>query len=348
MRRTVATALLTASALLLAGCAGSGATDTSGPTALASVIDTSVQLVSAGSTSKLTDSTQVVAGDHVVTDSAGLAEITYADDSLTRVGPGSDLTITELSSADAQRTTVSLDVGVTFHRVQKLIAEDAQFEVKTPVGVAAVHGTAFAVECVEGPACVITVLEGEVDFTLTDGTEVPLGVNQSVTVPNEDGGEPVVVDVSAKDLSAWVTANATGDGGVLPSAGPVFTKAFAPCPPEPAGSTRVIVPDAYAAGMPSFLPVPSCTHLLGATSKNPFTWAFLVGGTSADLDAIAAVAMANGYEGYKYVSESPPREGVSSEDWNLDGPDGETLELALIEMDPLWRVSVIIVDWGAP
>ncbi|WP_158437789.1 FecR family protein [Naasia lichenicola] len=355
MRRIAAVpALLVVLALALTGCGAGSGSDSGGATARVSVLGTDVRLVSSASSGSITQSTEAVAGDHVITDSAGLAELRYADDSLTRVGPGTDLTVLELSSSDAQRTAVSLEVGQTWHRVQKLVAEDARFEVETPVGVAAVHGTAFAVECTDAPACEITVLDGEVEFTLTDGTSVTIGANQRTTIPNPGGGDPVVEDVSAGEFSDWASANLARDNGAssspTPTAstpGPTFVKAFDPCPAPREGDFPKTLVDAYEAGMPAFLPEPSCTEVLGATTDNPFTWAYLYGGTREDLDAIAAVAKANGYTGDRVEIAGEVYEGVSSESWELDSPAGERLSLSLIVTDTQTKGPLIIVDWGA-
>ncbi len=152
-------------------------------------------------------------GDVVATDSAGRAQLDYPDGSLTRLGPDTTLTVDVLDSAEAQRTALSLDVGQSWHRVQKLVAEKAQYEVSTPVGVAAVKGTAFEVDCTAEPACTITVIEGVVEFTATDGSVFEVDPYQRLVVPNPDGGDPVVTvaPVAVVQADDWISGNIDAD-----------------------------------------------------------------------------------------------------------------------------------------
>ncbi|THG30750.1 FecR family protein [Naasia lichenicola] len=193
--------------LVLAAC-------TSGPTVDVSASASKVTLGSAdGNPAEITDTETASMGDVVQTDSEGQAQLDYPDGSLTRLGPSTKLSVTTLDSAEAQRTVVSLDVGQTWHRVEKLVAENAAFEVSTPVGVAAVRGTAFEVDCTDAPACTITVMEGVVEFTTEEGSVLEITPYQRLVIPNPDGGAPVVAVTPSALIEAdeWITANIAAD-----------------------------------------------------------------------------------------------------------------------------------------
>ncbi|SMH42514.1 FecR family protein [Rathayibacter oskolensis] len=195
---TVKTALAVVVVLLLAGC-------TSGPTADASSLETSVAIQpTSGDPEPVASTAPVAVGDVVTTDSAGLSEVTFADGSYTRVGPSSELRVVELSTAEAQRTVTGLEIAETWHRVKELAAEDATYEVETPVGTASVRGTVFAVVCTSATECTFTVLEGEVEVELEDGTTVTVNAFERLTVPGEQT-TPFPVDLIQAD--EWIMRN---------------------------------------------------------------------------------------------------------------------------------------------
>lgn len=188
-------AVLTA-LLVLAGC-------TSGPAASVASLTTQVLLASGeGEPREVEEQANAAQGDVVSTDSDGLAELVFPDESFLRLGPDSEVEVTELGSAEAQRTSIGLDIGETWHNVVELVAEDAVYEVVTPVGVASVRGTVFSAVCIEGPSCEFLVLEGEIDI---DG--ITLTPYQRITLPEQT--EPTVVPVDA--LPDWATANLERD-----------------------------------------------------------------------------------------------------------------------------------------
>ncbi|WP_158437793.1 FecR family protein [Naasia lichenicola] len=204
---------------ILTGCSGSsgGSEDSDGsdvsPTAAVTASADQVTLTSDSDTADVSGSADAVAGDVVATDANGRAQLDYQDGSLTRLGGSTSLIIGELSDASAQRTIVDLEVGQTWHRVEKLVAEDAAFEVSTPVGVAAVHGTAFSVTCTADEVCTVQVIEGEVDFTRTNGTTVTVGAFQGLTLPSADGAALAAVPLTDAELSEpWLSDNAASDG----------------------------------------------------------------------------------------------------------------------------------------
>lgn len=200
MRRSL-TLPIVALVLMLTAC--------SAPAAKLGSLSTEVALSASGGDPKVVEEiVDAHQGDVVRTDADGLAELTFADGSLTRVGPDTEYTVVEVSDAATQRTVGSLDVGSTFHRVEKLVGDDSAFEVQTPFGTAAVRGTMFAVTCTE-TACEIVVLEGEVVFTPEDGDPISILPFQRLVVP--EGDEATRFPYDAVAANEWLASNLEGD-----------------------------------------------------------------------------------------------------------------------------------------
>lgn len=206
-KRTVSIGAV-AAVLLLSAC-------TSGPAASVAPIETEVLLASGdGEPRTIDDTANAAQGDVVSTDAAGLAELVFPDRSFMRLGPESEVEVTELGAAEVQRTSIGLEIGQTWHNVVELVADDAVYDVVTPVGVASVRGTVFSVICVEGPSCEFIVIEGEIDI---EGTT--LTPYQRIVLPGAP--EPTTVPVDA--LPEWVISNVDRDAereGAQPLADP--------------------------------------------------------------------------------------------------------------------------------
>lgn len=203
-------------AVLAAGCGGGGE-DTAGatPTDGASVqaLTTQVQAGRAPDLTAVEEQREVTSGDTVSTDPAGLAELRFADGSLARLARTESLVLTELTAAAVQRTRQKLTVGDTWHRVQDLTGEDAAYEIETPVGVAAVRGTTFTLVCDDAPSCVLTVLEGTVEFTPLTGDAVELEAFQRLTFTNDGpDGEPAPVSADTLREDPFTADNIQRDG----------------------------------------------------------------------------------------------------------------------------------------
>lgn len=145
-------------------------------------------------------------GDTVRTDAAGLGELRFPDGSLARIGKNTQLVLVELTAAAVQRTRTSLSVGDTWHQVKDLTASDAVYEVATPVGVAAVRGTTFALSC-SPTQCVLTVLEGEVTFTPKSGNPVDVPGPGSLTATAAGPGAPQSIAPQQLQADPWIAAN---------------------------------------------------------------------------------------------------------------------------------------------
>src|SRR5690606_38528348 len=101
-----------------------------------------------------------------------------------------ELVVAELGTVETARVALRLEVGSTWHRVQRVVGEESRFEVETPVGVAAVRGTTFAVECTADATCRFTVYEGELEVTPLGGEPIVLGPFERLHLPGEPGVPP--------------------------------------------------------------------------------------------------------------------------------------------------------------
>ncbi|MFE5407238.1 FecR domain-containing protein [Microbacterium sp. NPDC056569] len=195
-------AMAVAVCLAMTGCA-------SAPAATVDPLQTQVQLAAGDADPRdLEEQSGAAQGDVISTDAAGLAEVVFPDSSFMRVGPSSEVEITELGAEEAQRTSISLDIGETWHNVQELVSDEAVYEVVTPVGTASVRGTVFSVVCVEGPSCEFIVFEGELEVEGDDGT-VTVDPYERVVIP---GAQPEPSTIPADALPDWATENIARDG----------------------------------------------------------------------------------------------------------------------------------------
>ena len=153
------------------------------------------------------DGTSLDVGDAIQTDTAGRAQLTYADGSLTRIDKDSTFEIVELA-LEPLKAQLKLDAGRVWNRVQDLTETQGSFEVETPVATAAVRGTAFTVECVrDDDACTFSVAEGLVEVTTITDIQVLLAAGESVTVLADGSIEGVV----ALEEDDWIADNLEAD-----------------------------------------------------------------------------------------------------------------------------------------
>lgn len=151
-------------------------------------------------------------GNQVRTGTPGFAEVSYRDGSLARLDASTTLTVTELAtSPDTADVEVDLDAGRVWNRVRDLSESDGRYEVGSSVGVAAVRGTAFDVDCrtPDEAGCIFTVVEGEVAIANDAGQEVVLSpIQQAPVAPDGSIGE--VTDFTLDELLAsdpWFALN---------------------------------------------------------------------------------------------------------------------------------------------
>ncbi len=150
----------------------------------------------------------VQAGSVVRTGPVGSASVDYSDGSVTRVGPDSVYELVALEVGEGQRQIVGqLEVGKTFHRVAKVSGSGSKFEVRAADAVAAVRGTAFAVECAGSGGCSLKVTEGRVELRNDAGQRRSVSAGKQASFDNGGFGE--VENLS--DSDPWVAANSDLD-----------------------------------------------------------------------------------------------------------------------------------------
>lgn len=212
--------VLSATCLLvvLAGCGEEPLHEVASGSALAAldVIDTRTELrpLDAELFDEAESGTPLDAGDVVRTDDAGFAEILYGDGSLTRLGPDTTVTVVALDGdVTVPEIELDLEVGRVWNRVRTVTGERGRYEVQTDVGVAAVRGTAFFIECsVEPVVCTFVVTEGVVVVLTNDGREIRVEAGEAVTLGADgdaDGGGGGSGDGGDSDSGT----DGSGDGG---------------------------------------------------------------------------------------------------------------------------------------
>lgn len=150
------------------------------------------------------DGEALVVADVVRTDTAGFAEVTWADLAVTRVDTDSVFVVTEVATgADGPQVTARLDVGRVWNRLDADAVDG--FEVETDVATAAVRGTAFTVDC-QGQ-CTFAALEGTIVVTTIAGIVVELRPGEAVTVDTDGEVSPI----QAAPQDAWVSENLQRD-----------------------------------------------------------------------------------------------------------------------------------------
>ncbi len=160
------------------------------------------------------DGQSLSAGDVVRTNSEGLAELVYFDESLTRIGPDTEFKLTELVSVDnatdTKRIKGSQGRGRTWNRVTELADTQSRFEIETPVATAAVKGTLFATECDFFGDCTFIAIENVIEVCNALDECVTLEAFAVVLV-NADGtfGDVQPFDTLAQLVEAypWISTN---------------------------------------------------------------------------------------------------------------------------------------------
>jgi hypothetical protein len=106
-----------------------------------------------GAFAALTLGAPVKTSDVIRTDADGTAEFKWMDGTRWKVMPKSEITVkksTFNTLKKAEQNELRLTTGKVFIRIMKALAPASRFEVETPTAVAAVRGTIFSVEVVDG------------------------------------------------------------------------------------------------------------------------------------------------------------------------------------------------------
>ena len=184
-----------------------------------------VQRAGAGQFAALASNQTVAVGDVVRTGKDGSAEFTWADKTRWRLAPDTQLTIAKASANSAKKAEVSLfklDAGKVFVRIVKSLTPDSKFEVQTPTAVAAVRGTVFSVEIVNGQTRV---------ETFAGHVKVSAGGREEMVDPGREGtagaGQIALDKASGADFRAQpdlirpgldVRVKALGNGAIVQGA----------------------------------------------------------------------------------------------------------------------------------
>ncbi|WP_417565560.1 FecR domain-containing protein [Marinobacter sp.] len=159
--------------------------------AKATTVSGTVQLISGNTGRKipLTENTLIRVGDEILS-ASGTATIELADGSEVRISPNSRLIfnrLTQYGKAGMVDTRLRLNHGEIHTRVKPVMEGGARFEIETPSAVAAVRGTAFALQA-SANGTSLQVTEGEVDFGAPGKTRrIPAGFSASLSTNNNNG-----------------------------------------------------------------------------------------------------------------------------------------------------------------
>jgi len=125
----------------------------------------------------------VEAGDLIGTEAKSRMEITLADQSVMRVGPNSQASLTQADFADGGRkVSAKLVLGNVWAKVSSALGGDNKFEVTTERAVAGVRGTTFRVDSRKDKSVVVKVFAGAVAVA---GSSIPRPL-----VPEQASGKP--------------------------------------------------------------------------------------------------------------------------------------------------------------
>jgi hypothetical protein len=197
---------------------GPGGTSLPARSVTAKVLSTTVNARSGAGAAlrELQDGDTVRENAVIETDAAGLGEFKYADGSVLRVGPSSEVSLTRARTNGKRRQIASrLVSGKSWHHVAKKGGGN-QYAVSVLGATGDVKGTSFAVECEVENDCTYTLVSGRLhvkdvadhDADLRDGDQVEVKFGRL---------EPVrhLSDVELGS-NAWVAQNISLDGGTAP------------------------------------------------------------------------------------------------------------------------------------
>ena len=120
--------------------------------------------VGAASATPLKTGDQLTQGEIVQTESRSRLELRLDDKSLLRLGPGSQLKLTEANFASdgTRKLSVKLFFGNLWARVTSAVNGDQRFAVETENAVAGVRGTTFQVDARTDKSVLVRVFDGAV------------------------------------------------------------------------------------------------------------------------------------------------------------------------------------------
>jgi len=173
-------------------------------------------------------------GDVINTGHLARARVALDDGSVLSVGSDSNLTVTK-HDGGAQQTELDLNYGRVRAKAVKQVKPNANFQIRTPTGVAGVVGTDFALDS-EGDTTRIVVYEGKVNFCAykSKKNEGPDGA--------QSGAEAGAPGVSGGDQQNEKNRRMLGPC-VIVGAGESSSVQFNAAPTPPVPATPVTVTD---------------------------------------------------------------------------------------------------------
>ena len=138
--------------------------------------------------------------DDVRSGPAGRAGVTLNDGSQVSLGSDSSLLVLQ-HDAQAQQTSLDLVTGRMRGQVMKLTKPSGKFEVRTPLGVAALVGTDFSLQ-VTPDYVELMVFDGSVRFTTLDSKNVLVNTGMKVRIPKQGAFDPPSTAMPDEQLTA--------------------------------------------------------------------------------------------------------------------------------------------------
>lgn len=154
------------------------------------------------------------AGGTVRTGELSSAVLTFPDGSQAVLGPGTQITIQELGFSDGVQTVVlEQETGESRHQIASPSESQTNYEVHTPTGSAAAHGTQFSVSIASDRETRFAVEEGSVTIS-GSGEVVVVEAGQVSTVAAGEPPSPPAMRISGEGAvsqigDSWIIAGQT-------------------------------------------------------------------------------------------------------------------------------------------
>ena len=175
------------------------------------VLNPATSLTHAGSAQPATSGALVFAGDDVRTDATGRSLIQFQDGSITRLAPGTELSLTTADFDKQGRlsnVSISQKAGRTMNTVQKLVNGNAHFNVAGHSANASVRGTKFEVVTNPDGSMRLKVYIGLVNLAPPGQSGVNVAAGQQADAsPNGTISSPVGITADPADpFTLWMAS----------------------------------------------------------------------------------------------------------------------------------------------
>ena len=188
------------------------------------VVTPAASLVHGGTATAAKSGTLIREGDGVKTDAAGRAVVQFSDGSVTRVAPGTEITLDSTKfnkNGTVSNVTMTQVAGRTFSTVEHLVGGNGTFKISGHNASAEVRGTKWEFIVVKGGQTILKVYAGVVRLD-SGGKQTDVPANRQITV--EAGGAVGAVLALVNDpndpFTLWVASeDASGKNGSTPGTG---------------------------------------------------------------------------------------------------------------------------------